>query len=97
MSCPEPMRPVAASAHATRNSQHPAAPSSPRAAKFDEAALRGRSFLNIPEVAFLMRVSLRTVWRLMADPKSGFPEPRRIRGRTLLVRDEVIAFLQEGA
>jgi hypothetical protein len=33
---------------------------------------------------------------MLADPRSGFPTPRRIRGRTLLVRDEVIAFMQEG-
>ena len=29
----------------------------------------------------------------MADPKSGFPKPRRLRGRTLLVRAELLAFL----
>jgi len=38
--------------------------------------------------------SVRTVWRLMADPKSGFPQPRRLRGRTLLARDEVLAFVR---
>jgi excisionase family DNA binding protein len=48
---------------------------------------------TVPEVAFLLRVARRTVWRLMADPNSRFPSPRRIRGRTLLARDEVLAFL----
>ena len=37
-------------------------------------------------------VAARTVWRLMADPNSKFPKPRRARGRTLLVRDEVLAY-----
>ncbi|MFO1053943.1 MAG: helix-turn-helix domain-containing protein [Planctomycetota bacterium] len=50
--------------------------------------------VTVPEGASLLRVSVRTVWRLMADPASGFPKPRRIRGRTLLVRDELLAFLE---
>jgi excisionase family DNA binding protein len=49
--------------------------------------------LTIPEAASLCRVSNRTVWRLMADPKAGFPKPRRLRGRTLLVREELLEFL----
>jgi hypothetical protein len=32
----------------------------------------------------------------MVDPKSGFPKPRRVRGRTLLIRDQVLAFLARG-
>lgn len=49
---------------------------------------------TIAEAASVIGVSMRTVWRLMADPKSGFPKPRRIRGRTLLVGAEVIAFVE---
>jgi len=65
--------------------------------QFDEAALQRKLLLSVPESAFLLRVGVRTVWRLMADPKSGFPIPRRIRGRTLLPREAVLAFMQEGA
>ncbi len=56
----------------------------------------GNLLITVPEAASLLRVSNRTVWRLMADPDSGFPEPRRLRGRTLLVRDELLAFLEVG-
>lgn len=52
--------------------------------------------LTVAEAAFLLRVGARTVWRLMADPKSGFPKARRIRGRTFLMRDEVLAFRAHG-
>ncbi len=79
----------------TSDSQQPPAPSSPVAAPFDEAALLQRSLWSIPEAASFLRVSKRSLWRMLADPRSGFPTPRRIRGRTLLVRDEVIAFMQE--
>lgn len=54
----------------------------------------GNLLMTVPEGASLLRVGVRTVWRLMADPDSGFPEPRRIRGRTLLVRSELLAFLE---
>lgn len=67
------------------------------AAPFDESQLRQRSFWTVPETAFICRVGVRTVWRLMSDPNSGFPRPHRIRGRTLLARDAVLAFLAEGA
>ena len=76
------------------NSQQPAGSSSRKPALLREADLLARSFLTVPETAFLMRTSVRTVWRLMADPKSGFPSPRRVRGRTLLARAEVLAFLE---
>jgi hypothetical protein len=33
----------------------------------------------------------------MADPSSGFPAPRRVRGRTLLPAAGVLAFMEEGA
>ena len=62
-----------------------------------EIALSDRAenlLVTVPEGASLLRVSVRSVWRLMADPASGFPKPRRIRGRTLLVRDELLAFLE---
>jgi hypothetical protein len=45
----------------------------------------------------MCRVGVRTVWREVADPTSKFPRPRRIRGRTLFARDEVLAYLAEGA
>jgi len=54
----------------------------------------GPVLISVPEAASLLRVGVRTVWRLMADPKAGFPKPRRLRGRTLLVRDELLAFLE---
>ena len=47
----------------------------------------------MPESASFMRVSKRTVWRLMADSKSGFPKAQPIRGRTLLPRDAVLRYL----
>lgn len=52
---------------------------------------------TIPEAASILRVGERSVWRMMADPRSCFPRPRRIGGRTLLVRDEVLAFIAKGA
>jgi predicted DNA-binding transcriptional regulator AlpA len=82
---------------AVTDSQHSSAPASPKVAPFDEAALLQRMFWSVPETAFLMRVGLRTVWRLMADPKSKFPKPRRVRGRTLLGAAEVLRFMAEGA
>lgn len=53
--------------------------------------------LTVPEAASLLRVSRRSVWRLMSDPRSRFPKPRRIRGRTLLMRDEVLAYVAKEA
>lgn len=58
------------------------------------SATSGLLLITVPEVASLCRVSNRTVWRLMADPKVGFPKPRRLRGRTLFVRAELLAFLE---
>ena len=81
---------------ATDNSQQPPRSSSRKPALLREADLLARSFLTVPESAFLLRASVRTLWRLMADPHSGFPSPRRVRGRTLLARTEVLAFM-EGA
>ena len=76
------------------DSHAPTAPSSRKPALLREEELLQKLFWNVEEVAFIARVGERTVWRLMADPKSKFPTPRRIRGRTLLARDEVLAFLQ---
>ena len=73
------------------NSAMPAAKARP---KFDEQELRQRSLWTVPETAFMCRVGDRTVWRLMNDPRSDFPGPRRVGGRTLLARDEVFAFLR---
>ena len=50
--------------------------------------------LTTDEAAAALRVHARTLMRLASDPKSHFPEPRRVRGRTLLARDEVLAYLQ---
>lgn len=76
-----------------------AAATKPRreSALLGEADLLHRMFWNVREAAFMSRVGVRTVWRLMADPRSGFPHPRRIGRRTLLLRDEVLAFLAKGA
>lgn len=76
---------------------HAAPPaSSPEPALFDEKVLAAKLFWSVPEAAFMCRVSKRTVWRLMADPRSGFPAPRRIRGRTLLAAEDVLTYMQEG-
>ena len=76
-----------------------ASPPKPRreSAPLRDAELVAKLFWTVPEAAFMSRVGVRTVWRLMADPESGFPRPRRIGRRTLLARDEVLAFLAEGA
>ncbi len=79
------------------DSQHSSAPASPKVAPFDEAALMQRTFWSVPEAASFLRVSTRSLWRMLADPRSGFPTPRRVRGRTLLMRDAVIAFMEEGS
>ena len=62
-----------------------------------KAELLQKMLWSVAETAFMCRVGLRTVWRLMADPKSGFPSPRRVRGRTLLARDEVLRYLAGAA
>ena len=90
MTDPGPVPPEPAQAVAADNSQQDP-PASSR--QLNESELREKLLLSIPEAASLLRVGARTVWRLMADPKSGFPKPRRLRGRTLLVRDELLAFL----
>ena len=67
------------------------------AAPFDSAGLATKILWTVPETAFMCRIGVRSVWRMLADPRSGFPRPRRLRGRTLLVRDEVLAFLAQEA
>jgi hypothetical protein len=69
----------------------------PKAATFDPVALQQIPYWTVPETAFMCRIAVRTVWRLMADPHSGFPRPRHVRGRTLLARDEVFAYLAKAA
>jgi hypothetical protein len=66
-------------------------------ALLDAAAVMQRLMWSIRETALMSGLGVRTVWRLMADPDSGFPAPRRVRGRTLLQRDEVLQFLKKGA
>jgi len=73
------------------------APASRIAAPFDRAVLDSQILWTVAETAFMCRVGVRTVWRMLADPRSGFPRPRHLRGRTLLVRDEVLAFLAQEA
>jgi predicted DNA-binding transcriptional regulator AlpA len=65
----------------------------PEIAQLREADLQQKMLWTVPETAFMCRVGVRTVWRLMSDPKSDFPRPRRIGGRTLLVREQVLAYL----
>jgi len=79
---------------AARDSHAPPAPSSRKPALLDAAELQQRLFWTVAETAFLLRVGVRTVWRLMADPQSKFPKARQVRGRTLLARDEVLRFMR---
>jgi predicted DNA-binding transcriptional regulator AlpA len=89
---------VELAADAAATNSHAAAPKPSRIpAPLHEGQLLARTFWSVPETAFMCRVGVRTVWRLMADPRSGFPTPRRLRGRTLLARDDVLAYLQEVA
>lgn len=103
MNCIEPTSPIAATpaecaAEGNAASSH-ASPPKPRRkpAPLRDADLLAKMLWSVPEAAFMCRIGARTVWRLMADPESGFPRPRRIGRRTLLARDEVLAFLAEGA
>jgi predicted DNA-binding transcriptional regulator AlpA len=77
---------------------HGAAPQpSGKPALLREADLLEKMFWNIGEVAFIARVGVRTVWRLVSDPKSKFPKPHRLLGRTLFGRDEVLAYMAKEA
>lgn len=82
---------------AADHSQLPAPSSSRKPALLREADLLERMFWSVPETAFLMRVSARTLWRMAADPRSTLPRPRRLRGRTLFARDEVLAYMAKEA
>jgi len=84
---------AAPQAHAATDSHAARTAASDKVALFDEAQLLRRMLWTVPEAAFIARLGARSVWRLMADPNSGFPTPRRVGGRTLLARDEVLAFL----
>lgn len=83
---------VAELAVATDSHGSPTKPRRKRA-NFDVAALLQNLFWTVPETAFICRVGVRTVWRLMADPESGFPRPRQVGGRTLLSRDAVLTHM----
>lgn len=69
----------------------------PKVLQFDATALQQNLFWTVPETAFMCRVGIRTVWRMASDPRSGFPRPRRLRGRTLFARDEILAFMAKEA
>jgi hypothetical protein len=86
--------PAVAPQHTSAASHAAAQDPSRKPAPFAEATLLQRSLWTVPETAFMCRVGVRTVWRLMADPDSGFPAPRRVRGRTLLSREAVVAWLE---
>lgn len=81
----------------TADSHGPAANPRPKVPVLRETDLIQKLLWSVPEAASILRLGERSVWRMMADPKSGFPRPRRIGGRTLLVRDEVLAFIAKGA
>src|SRR5262245_53042866 len=70
------------------DSQESAVKPSRKPALLREEEVLRKLLWNVREVAFIARVGVRTVWRMVADPESGFPRPRRLRGRTLFVRDE---------
>ncbi|MBL8726660.1 MAG: helix-turn-helix domain-containing protein [Planctomycetes bacterium] len=74
-------------------SQPVATPASPKTAPSTSADLLQQLLWSVPETAFLLRVSVRTLRRMMADPRSHFPQPRRIGTRVLFARDEVLAHL----
>jgi predicted DNA-binding transcriptional regulator AlpA len=76
------------------DSQQAAQHASRKAAQPDAAALMAKLLWSVPETAFMCRVAARTVWRLMSDPRAKFPKARRVRGRTLLARDEVLEFMK---
>lgn len=82
----------------SRIDSHAAAPKPRRKpALLREADVLPKLFWTVAETAFMCRAGARTVWRELSNPKSKFPRARRILGRTLLSRDEVLAFLAEGA
>ena len=78
-------------------SHGPATQASRIPAPLREADLMQKMFWNIGEVAFMCRVSARTVWRELSNPKSKFPRPSRIRGRAVFARDEVLAHMAKEA
>lgn len=78
------------------DSHAPAPASSRKPALHDAAALMAKLLWSVPETAFMCGVAARTLWRELSNPKTRFPRPHRVRGRTLLARDEVLAFLAKG-
>lgn len=79
------------------NSQGSAATASTPAARFDACSLRAKIHWSVAEAAFMVGLGERSVWRLLADPRSGFPKARRIGRRTLLSAAEVMAFAERTA
>ena len=63
--------------------------------RFEATALYAKPHWSVAEATFMVGVSVRTLWRLMSDPRSGFPKPRRIGRRTLLVGAEVMKFVAD--
>lgn len=93
----EPLEDAEVGQAATGTDSTPAATKPrPKIALPTESELLARLFWNVGEVAFIARVSARSVWRMVADPESGFPKPRRLGGRTLFPRDAVLAYLAKG-
>ena len=82
---------------AVDNSQQTARKPSRIPAQLCETELLQKMFWNVPETAFMCRVSTRTVWRELSNPKSKFPRPSRIRGRAVFARDEVLAYMAKEA
>lgn len=58
-----------------------------------EADLLDRMFWTTRETAFIARVSVRSLWRELSNPRSRFPRPHRVGARNLFSRDAVLAHL----
>ena len=54
-----------------------------------------RLLLSVGEIAQLLGVSTRTIWRKCADPSTNFPRPRQLDGRTVWLRREIEEFVEE--
>lgn len=54
-----------------------------------------RLLLSVRDIARLLGVSTRTIWRKCADPSSNFPRPRQLDGRTVWLSREIEEFVEE--
>lgn len=79
------------------SSQDPAGTARETPPTFDGIALRTKLNWSVAEAAFMVGLGERSVWRLLSDPRSGFPKARRIGRRTLLSAAEVMAFVERTA